>query len=380
MPGESVEDSYEDRRDAEAHQLESLVAVLPYPVMTIDQSLDIVTANSSALRLLGQEGREPPIAAREVFDSRSVSRLEWFFSGLSDASTLCFRAEPACPDGRETGVRVSPLKGNDGRTIGAALCLSETPGDPSRESLSHPKKIEMLGLYAAGVIHEFNNILAVIAGRAGIGLLADGPAAKERALQNVMKAAQRAEHVVKDLLVYVEKRRPEFVLADLKSVVLEALSLLAMELAGAYVELRHDLDSIPPTMCDPVQVSQVCFNLIRNAKEAMPEGGRIEVRLKRHGSWAVISVGDTGVGVPREMQSRIFDPFVSYGKTRTGQSACAGLGLFVAREIVLSHGGDISLESTPAKGSTFTVRLPVTPGGAGGGTRGRYTSLESSPA
>jgi len=342
--------------------LEKLVELSPEPVLAMDCSLAVVAANSSALRLVDADKRSLPLPAEELFGREAVRRIAMLFASSSKTATACFHAElRGAARGEELSVTAHRLTGEGCETVGVAVCLSQAYGSSARDDLSHPKKIEALGLYAAGVIHEFNNILAVIAGRASIGLLADGASAKERALKNVVKAAQRAEHVVKDLLVYIEKHQPEFLLADLKSVVLEAISLLSMELASGYVEVSHQLDDISPVMCDPVQISQVCFNLIHNAKEAMPEGGGVEITLRKRGRWAVISVSDTGVGVPPECRSRIFDPFVSCGKSRSGKSPCAGLGLFVAREIVLSHGGDISLESVVAKGSTFTVRIPLTP-------------------
>jgi len=366
---------------AETCLLRKLVELAPRPMLALDRSLQAVAANSAAMKLLEKETTCLPLSAKALFDAKALGRLESFFSGGSKTSVACFRAELATSERKEICVKAHPLTGDGGEVIGIALCLSHALGGADSGDISHSKKIEALGLYAAGVIHEFNNILAVIAGRAGIGLLAEGAAAKEHALQNVIKAAQRAEHVVKDLLMYVEKRRPEFVLADLSSVVLEAISLLSMELASGYIEVSHDLADIPPVMCDPVQISQVCFNLIHNAMEAMPEGGSVEITLRKRGGWAVISVSDTGVGVPPEMRSRIFEPFVSHGKSRSGKSSCAGLGLFVVREIVLCHGGEISLESAVAKGSTFTVRIPITPEDRQAGVvSGDMASVESSTA
>ena len=342
--------------------VEKLVELSPDPVLAMNCSLEVVAANASALRLFDTDTRFLPLSAQDLLGREAARRIARLFISSSKTATACFRAELAgAARGQEISVTAHRLIDDRCETVGVAVCLHQVYGASARDDMSHPRKIEALGLYAAGVIHEFNNILAVIAGRASIGLLADGPLARERALQNVVKAAQRAEHVVKDLLVYVEKQQPEFLLANLKSVVLEAISLLSMELASGYVEVSHQLDEIPPLMCDPVQISQVCFNLIQNAKEAMPEGGALEITLRKRGGWAVITISDTGVGVPPEYRSRVFDPFVSCGKSRSGRSPCAGLGLFVAREIVLSHGGDISLESVVAKGSTFTVCIPLTP-------------------
>ncbi len=342
--------------------IESTLELFPNPALLLDRSLLVTAINSRARRLLQLSGTALPVPAEAFFPQQALERIGRAFSAPSLASTAYFGTEIATSQGRaETRVRAHRVTDPSGRTLGVALFLCGSVSDTASEEVCHAKRIEALGLYAAGVIHEFNNLLAVIAGRASIGFLAEGPAAKDRALRNVLKAAQRAEHVVKDLLVYVEKREPEFVKADLRAAVLEAISLQAMELANGYVELTHDLDEMPHVTCDPVQISQICFNLIRNAREAMPEGGRLTVTLKRQGDWAVITVYDTGVGIPAELRSQIFEPFVSYGKSSASKSSGTGLGLFVAREIVVAHGGDISVESIIAKGSKFIVRLPFLP-------------------
>ncbi|MHC4711842.1 MAG: two-component system sensor histidine kinase NtrB [Planctomycetota bacterium] len=342
--------------------IESTLELFPYPALLLDRSLLVTALNSRARRILPPEGLALPVPAEAFFPQQALERIGRAFSAPSITSTAYFGTEIAAKQGRvETRVKAHRLTDLSGRTLGVALFLCGSVSEAASEEVCHAKRIEALGLYAAGVIHEFNNLLAVIAGRASIGFLAEGPAAKDRALRNVLKAAQRAEHVVKDLLVYVEKREPEFVKADLRAAVLEAISLQAMELANGYVELTHSLDEMPPVTCDPVQISQICFNLIRNAREAMPEGGRLTVTLKRQGNWAVITVSDTGVGIPAELRSQIFEPFVSYGKSCASKSSGTGLGLFVAREIVMAHGGDISVESIIAKGSKFIVRLPFLP-------------------
>ncbi len=342
--------------------LEGALELFAYPALVLDRSLLIAAMNSRAKRLLDFDGLALPAPAEAFFSEPALERIVRAFSLPSRASTAYFGTEVTSRHGRlETRVRAHRLTDASGKTLGVAVFLCGSVSEAANEEVTHAKRIEALGLYAAGVIHEFNNLVAVIAGRANLGLLAEGPAAKDRALGNVLKAAQRAEHVVKDLLVYVEKREPEFVRADLRSAVLEAISLQGMELAAGYVELVHRLEKIPQLTCDPVQISQVCFNLIRNAREAMPEGGRLTVKLTRQRDWAVITVSDTGVGIPPEMRSQIFEPFMSYGKTDGAEASGTGLGLFVAREIVVAHGGDICVESVVGTGSTFTVRLPFVP-------------------
>jgi signal transduction histidine kinase len=340
--------------------VESLVESAPHPVLIVDCGLDVIAANSRARDMLSMGDAAVPSPAWRYLGKAAVERIERVFSSSANASTASFRVHITKADGvKDINVMAARLTDAARRTLGVTLSLAETLWDMPHSAVCRPERVEALGLYTAGIVHEFNGLLTVISGRAGLGLMANGPAAKDRALDNVLAAARRAEHITKNLLTYVQRREPQFVLADLSRPVAEAVSLLEIELAAARITVVRDFEKMPLVTCDPVQISQVCFNVLRNAREAMTDGGTITVTLRKSSSWAVITIADTGRGIPMEMQSRIFDPFVSYGAAHSCKPSGTGLGLFIAKEIILAHGGDISIESVVAKGSAFTIRIPL---------------------
>ncbi|MCD6405737.1 MAG: HAMP domain-containing histidine kinase [Planctomycetes bacterium] len=351
-----------DSEKTRARLIDRLLKRFNRPVLGLDPALRIVAANQPASEALGMEGISLPVPAQVFLGAAAVERIREFFAPPAEISTVCFQAEIDHADGkRDICIKVFRLVDAAGRGLGLGASLSAAVPGGGPQDLFHPDRVRVLGLYSAGVVHEFNNLLFVIAGRASLGLVAEGPGAKSHALENVIRASRRAEHVIKNLLAYVQRRSPEFFLVDLRVPVLEALSLLEIELASAHVEVVRELEKIRPVVCDPVQISQVCFNLLRNAREAMPEGGRIVVNLTEHDGWPVLAVSDNGIGIATEMLQDIFEPFVSYGKPGSLKGFGTGLGLFVAREVVLAHGGDISVRSIVAKGTTFRARIPFMP-------------------
>jgi len=340
--------------------ISSILETAHHPTLALDCAFEIVAANSQARALLGLDAAMLPAPAAEFVGADAMERIEEFFPVQCESAATCFTVNVVKGSGPGLPIRATRLIDAAGRTIGVLIVvLGSLWRRSALAEACRPERVELLGLYSAGIVHEFNNLLSVICGRAGLGLMADGPAAKDRALENVVTAARRAEHITKNLLTYVQRREPRMLLVDLRKPVAEAIGLLEIEFAAARVEVVRKLDELPPVMCDPVQVSQVCFNLLRNARDAMPDGGTVTVVLKRCHKWAAFSVSDTGRGIPPEMHGRIFEPFVSCGALQSLKPSGTGLGLFVTREIVLAHGGDISVESAVAKGACFTVRLPL---------------------
>ena len=330
-------------------------------VVALDCAFDVVAANSHARKWLSMQQVQLPAPAARFFGSQALSRLEALFSSPTAVQTASFPVRlPHLPDRGPLHVKASRLTDPAGRTLGVMLAFAGSLYDRGALPLAClPERVETLGLYAAGIVHEFNNLLSVISGRAGLGLMAHGPAGKNRALENVITAARRAEHITKNLLTYVQRLKPDLLLVDLRKPIQDAISLLEIEFTTGHVEIVRKFDELPAVKCDPVQIAQVCFNLLRNAKEAMPEGGAVTVSLKRNGPWAVLAFTDNGMGIPSQTLPRLFEPFVSHGRSAALKPSGTGLGLFISREIVLAHGGQISVESVVARGSTFTLRLPI---------------------
>jgi two-component system NtrC family sensor kinase len=179
-----------------------------------------------------------------------------------------------------------------------------------------------------------------------------------RYLQMITDETARVGRIVSDLLSFSRRSKPQATPADLNSIIEHTVSLLAHRLELGSNELRLELDpALPRVPCDKSQIQQVMINLVMNAAEAMPKGGRIDVRtgLAKERGMVRIEVADTGTGIPDEILSRIFDPFTSTKEEGKG----VGLGLAVVYGIIDAHGGVIDVKTEVGHGTTFTVTLPI---------------------
>ena len=233
------------------------------------------------------------------------------------------------------------------------------------------QKMEAIGQLAGGVAHDFNNLLTVIMGNTDL-LLSDTSAndPKRGPLTDVRTAAERAADLTRQLLAFSRKQILEPKLVDVHEVV-SGIEKMLRRLIGEDVELATDLAADPSWVkVDPGQLEQVVMNLVMNARDAMPRGGRLTIRtrtldpgepvdLEETASPKVaISISDTGTGIPPEVKTHLFEPFF----TTKGIGKGTGLGLATVFGIVKQSGGDITVESKPGKGATFTVILPSQPG------------------
>jgi signal transduction histidine kinase len=227
------------------------------------------------------------------------------------------------------------------------------------------QRISSLGVLAGGVFHELNNALTPILSYAKLGLRNPDPAYRERALLQIVEAAQRAAAITRGMLGLsrpgsIDHREP----TDLIRLVQEVILLVEKDMARHRVRLDVKLTGQPYARVNPAQIQQVLLNLLINARQAMPDGGTVRLRLglDAAGRRAELSVTDTGVGIAPGDLRRIFEPFYS---TKTGPDAAGqggtGLGLAVCRDIVEAHHGRLRAESRLGQGSTFTLILPACP-------------------
>jgi signal transduction histidine kinase len=225
------------------------------------------------------------------------------------------------------------------------------------------QRISSLGVLAGGVLHELNNALTPILNYAKLGLRNPDPAYRERALTQIVAASQRATQITRGMLGLsrpggLSHREP----TDLARLVEEVVVLVKKDLARHRVRLDVTMNGRPSARVDPAQIQQVLINLLINARQAMPAGGVVRLRLGQDptGRLAELSVADTGVGIAPADLRRIFEPFYSTKTTpdAAGQGS-TGLGLAVCRDIVAAHHGRLRAESRPGQGSVFTMILPA---------------------
>jgi two-component system cell cycle sensor histidine kinase/response regulator CckA len=253
------------------------------------------------------------------------------------------------------------------------LLLSERKKAAQQMEQLHTQRLEATGLLAGGVAHDFNNLLAVIQGSCDVLVrltASDDP--RSELLQQIDSAAKHASTLTRQLLAFSRRQVLKPRLIDLNATI-SSLESIIRSLIGQRIEVRSWLDpTLPPVNADPAQIEQVVLNLVVNARDAMPNGGRLELETARPTAAEVraaggapgaellrLSIKDTGSGMAPEIKARIFEPFF----TTKGPGKGTGLGLSTVYGIVRQSGGFITVESEIGKGTTFHVFLPERDGG-----------------
>jgi len=267
-------------------------------------------------------------------------------------------------------VTVTDLLNHDRQIVGSVLVARdmtpqtklEAEREELRNRLTQSEKLAALGQFVAGIAHELNNPLQGVLGHMEL-LRTTGAFPKQlrREVQTIYREADRAAKIVRNLLVFAGSRQLARRSVSLNAILQKVLALRASAHRAAGIEVvRHYDDQLPRVASDPLLLHQVFLNMVMNAEHAIVAkggGGRIELRtrLARSGDRVVASVRDTGVGIPEDTLSRIFEPFYTTKEVGKG----TGLGLAIAYGIVQEHGGQIIAGNHPDGGAVFTVELPV---------------------
>lgn len=223
------------------------------------------------------------------------------------------------------------------------------------------ERLAAIGTLAAGVAHEFNNLLAGISGMAQLALIDGSPEEQRVALETVARTAQQGGSITRGLLMFARQTEPKHELADVRNAVEPVLALFQAEFRRAHVTLVQHIEPVPLTVCDVGMLAQCVINLVTNALDAMhPHGGTLTVTLGEHDGCICLTISDTGCGIPEHIRDRIFEPFVSSKAAADGRlHGGTGLGLAITYGVVKEHGGTIEVETAPNVGTTMTIRLPI---------------------
>ena len=375
------------RSDGEAWRM--LFDEAPTGIVIVDAEGRVLLANDAAQALAGRaEEPVPPHApVVELFhpdDRDKVSaELARIAAGLGGRTAVELKlAERQGDGGMPLGCSVAmaaftPVVEEGGSVSGAVIRLTDITRHRVIETqLAQTQKMQAVGQLAGGIAHDFNNLLTAIIAAADLCLGRDDLADPLQAdLLHIRRSAERGAALVKQLLAFSRRQtlQPRIIrLAD----AIEDVAALLRRLLGQRVVLDLDLE-LPSHMIrvDPVQFDQVVVNLALNARDAMPQGGRLTIRTGNltlyrpmvrgqevipPGRYAVVEVADTGVGIPAEDLPRLFEPFFTTKKEMGG----TGLGLATVYGIVRQTDGFISVESVPGEGSTFRIYLPIVPDAA----------------
>jgi C4-dicarboxylate-specific signal transduction histidine kinase len=229
----------------------------------------------------------------------------------------------------------------------------------AQEHLIQAEKLSALGELVAGVAHELNSPLSTIGLSAELALAVSGEESRLRThLQRIGEATVHCRRVVKSLVSFARKQRPEMGRVDINELCDKALDLVVYQLKVSNIDLEKRFDpALPPTMADAHQLQQVFVNLTTNAYQAMSTceaRGELTVETTARDGVIRVAFRDRGPGISKEHQRKIFDPFFTTKPDGTG------LGLSISYGIVKEHGGEITVDSVSGQGTTFVVVLPVT--------------------
>jgi two-component system cell cycle sensor histidine kinase/response regulator CckA len=373
-----------DRKAAERtihrqeQQMRAILDAVAETIVLIDRQGTVLSANQTVCRRLNV-AKEDFIGCNmydffrpEVAESRRQKYEEVFNIGRS----LVFE------DFRESMTfeqSVYPLLGENGQVEAIVIFARDISGLKKAEEtrtkleaqLRQAQKMEAIGTLAGGIAHDFNNILSAVMGYSELAQLDDEvgrPVAKH--LEQILRSAERARDLVKQILAFSRRSETDLKPVDLNQVVMQSIKMLGHTIPKM-IDLQMNLaGNLETVRADAGQLEQVIMNLASNAKDAMPEGGKLifetslvcldqaysQDHLEIKPGWYVLfSVTDTGQGMDKETLGHIYDPFFTTKDIGKG----TGLGLASVYGIVKEHGGHITCYSEPGQGTTFKIYLPA---------------------
>ncbi|MDP8235985.1 MAG: PAS domain S-box protein [Candidatus Erginobacter occultus] len=376
-------------RERELLRLSGALAGLAEMVIITDIAHRIIYANPAAEKILGYHPSE--MAGR---DSRD------FFEGISgNPERLAEKMAVEAVGGTWEGELLNRRK--DGRIIDVHLTMTvlrDGNGEKTgyvgitrditerkqtevnlakayrqlrdiKAQLIQAEKLSSLGLLAAGVAHELNSPLDGLMTMLRLSRKqADPESPEDERAAAMLAAAEHMARIVGDLTAFARRSEGDLQELDLNEVIDSTLSFSACQLAGREITVARDFArGLKKVRGDRGQLQQVILNLVTNARDAMTEGGRLEIKTENSPDRAAVelTVSDNGSGIAPENLERLFDPFF----TTKGPGEGIGLGLSVAYGIIEGHGGEISVESEPGRGTVFTIRLTADRDGNNGKTQ-----------
>ncbi len=249
---------------------------------------------------------------------------------------------------------LSPLHAPGGDFQLLLLMQDVTELKSAEEKLIQSEKLAALSRLSAGVAHEIGNPLTSISSYVQILRDMEFDEFTKGALETISKHIERISSIVKKMSSYSSTRDDETRSFDLKELIDSTIELVKYDKGARKVQISVNVnDGVSPIVVNGNQMLQIFINLVMNAADAMPDGGRLDITASRADGEVEIAFKDTGHGIKKEQLDRVFDPFFTTKERGTG------LGLSVSYGIIKSFGGDISVESEPGRGTTFKVRLPV---------------------
>jgi len=332
---------------------ENILQSVPSGVISFDEEMRITKINQAAEKILEVKGET--IIGRYHTDVLNKS-----ITDLLHNRKVIERGEISCitPSGKKIwlGFTLSPLKDRKGMTIGQILVFTDLTHLKAFEAQMELRaKLSSLGEISAGIAHELRNPMGVIAGYTKL-LTKKADNSLKPTVDAISKEIVVMDRIISDFLSFT--RPVELTISDinLKAIIENCTATIIDKRID--IKLRLDMNALPVIKGDEVLLRQAFTNLIQNAVEAMPQGGELIVKASpsagSSGDFLDVSISDTGHGIAENIKDKIFLPFFTTKENGTG------LGLAIVHNIVIAHGGNISVDSSD-KGTTFRIRFPQNP-------------------
>lgn len=374
-----------ERHKEQEEWLRTTFASIPDGVIAVDQQGRILFLNRAMEILLGGEQRQtneaPVVSLLRLRDPQADREVEssLFEEVLSGKATALSREGLEIIAGDErmipVSIKISKISGASGNVLGAVGLFRDLGEYHAMQmQLLHVRKMEALGQLTGGVAHDINNMLAGVLGAAEL-LTEDGDKGggeNRQLLQLIVKAVGRAAELVRGLLDFSRKGKILSTPVNLQEIITSTVAIVERTIDKNIAIVCRLPEEQLRVVGDPAQLQNCFLNLMINARDAMPEGGSIEIMAEWEpldddwcrqsgfdivaGDYVAVRVSDHGWGIPKELHHKIFEPFYTTKEKGKG----TGLGLAAVHGIVCSHHGAISLQSEVNLGTTFTVHLPLT--------------------
>ncbi len=382
---EELRDTYE--------KLQAVVEGSPLPIMALTPDGIVTLWNTAAETVFGWSreeilGKFNPLVPDEKREEFRALREDVLCKGGFSGVEIVRRRKDGTPV--DISLSTAPLRGSHGAVCGIMAVMEDVTDrkriegalKSSEDQLRQAQKMEAIGRLAGGVAHDFNNLLTAIRGYSDLLLLRVGEdSPMRRELEEILKAAERASSLTRQLLAFSRKQVLQPKTVDLNEIVAN-MDRMMRRLIGEDLDLVTVLQpDLGMVLVDPGQVEQVLMNLVVNARDAMPRGGKVTIetgnmqlgegfsqehRVVKPGQYVKLSISDTGCGIDEEVKSHLFEPFFTTKEKGKG----TGLGLSTVYGIVKQSGGYIWVDSEVGKGSVFKVYFPRTDGvDAGAGAK-----------
>jgi PAS domain S-box-containing protein len=352
---------------------EKLKAILADGILTLDEECSIVSCNPAAERIFGLRTAE--LTARPFGDLFIQGDSGTWIDAIQTVESkgvveLELRGKRRAREAFPVHLCICGLPVN-GRAGYVVVARDISGPKQVEEQLRHSQKMETVGHLAGGVAHDFHNLLSIIVGHASLMIAVHKVSGKvAHGAQQILKAAERGSRLTRQLLMFSRKEVMQTKLLNLNDSVMELSKMLQRVLGENIVmEVRPSAEPLP-LQADEGMLDQVLMNLAVNARDAMPEGGRLVIATGRRelserdldnsfetkpGCFAVMSITDNGSGIPPEILPRIYEPFFTTKEVGKG----TGLGLSTVYGIVKQHRGMIQVQSEMGRGTTFEIFLPL---------------------